>query len=660
VVNAGPLISELLEATPQLKALVTSRILLRLRAEHQFVVPPLDLHDLTPSAGDTSPLAPSPAVRLFVARAQAANAALVLDADNAAAIAQLCRHLDGLPLAIELAAARVRLLPPQAMLARLGHPLSFLTGGPRDLPVRQQTMRATLEWSHGLMDTAEKSLFRRLAVFAGGATLDAIEAVCNADGALPDVLAGVASLLEQSLLLQETDGVDETRFVMLRVIREYALERLAESRESEQIRREQADFFLAFVEAAEPELTGAQQQKWLERLEAEHDNLRAALEWSSAGGDAEVGLRLAAALWQFWQVRGHLSEGRRWLEEALERAPEETALRAKGLDRAGMLAWNQGDYTTARAYHEGSLSIERALGNKRGIADSLGHLGNVAKDQGDYATARILLAESIAIEREIGDHQGAANSLNNLGIVALDQGDYAAARALFTESLTIERALGNQRGMAMSLNNLGIVALDQGDYAAAQALYEESLAIKRELGDRRGVAGSLNNLGEVAWNRGEYGAARALLEESLAIKREIGDKRSIAGSLNNLGLVALQEDDYSTARSFLIESLTIRREVGDKLGMAASLAGLAGVAHAYTQLPRAAHLLGAATTLLESIGGHLDTPDRTIYDRAMNAARSGLGEELFAAAWAEGEKMAQEEVINFAVEEMVNERRLSP
>jgi predicted ATPase/Tfp pilus assembly protein PilF/transcriptional regulator with XRE-family HTH domain len=670
VVGAGHLLSDLLQAAPQLKLLITSRILLRLRTEHQFAVPPLALHDLTLGTAPTTPagdallLTPSAAVRLFVARAQAAQADFALCADNAAAIAQLCHRLDGLPLAIELAAARARLLPPEAMLARLEPSLPFLTGGARDAPARQQTIQATLDWSHGLLSAAEQTLFRRLAVFAGGGTLAAVEAVCNADGVLPDVLAGVASLLDQSLLLPKP-GVDGgPRFVLLRVIREYALDRLAESGETETMRRAQAAYFLAWVEAAEPELTGAEQQTWLERFEAEHDNLRAALEWCLGGGDVVVGLRLAAALWQFWQVRGYLSEGRRWLEEALawdpEGSPPRTALRAKVLNRAGLLAWTQGDYATACTYLEESLTIERALGNQRGIANSLRNLGNVAKDQGDYAAARALLAESLALDREIGDRRGIASSLNNLGIVALDQGDYAAAHTLFTESLTIERQFGNRRGMAMSLNNLGIVAFDQGDYAAAQVLYEESLAIKRELGDKWGIAGSLNNLGEVAWNRGEYAAARSLLEEGLAIKRELGDKRGIAGSLSNLGLVALEEGGYAAARSLLVESLVIRREVGDKWGIAASLAGLAGVAQVQAQWPRAARLLGAAAALLESIGGRLDVLDRTIYERTLAVVRGALGEEPLAAAWAAGGAMTLEQVVDFAQAAVVSKQQPSP
>jgi predicted ATPase/transcriptional regulator with XRE-family HTH domain/Tfp pilus assembly protein PilF len=675
VVTAGPQMRDLLRSAPELKALVTSRIVLRLRAEHQFPVPPLALPDLTPvqaqpvpvdepfdavGAVDADTPLHSAAVRLFVERAQATDARFAVTAKNVAAIVALCHRLDGLPLAIELAAARVRLLSPQSMLARLEPQLQFLTGGaqwaPRDAPARHQTMRSTLAWSYALLGGTEKTLLRRLAVFVGGCTLAAVEAVCNADGALPDVLEGVAALLDQSLLQQEPGADDEPRFVLLRVIREYALERLAESGEGEAIQRRHAHFFLALAEEAEPQLTGSEQQAWLERLAVEHDNLRAALAWYLAANESELGLRLASALWRFWDMRGYFSEGRGRLEEFLAKsaAPKAlpTALRARALDGAGVLAWSQGDYGAARTHHAAALAVEQALGNKQGIARSLNNLGRVAWNQGDYTAARALYEESLALRREVGDRRGIARSLNNLGNVTWHQGDYAAAQALYTESLVILRELGDKRNIAQALNNLGAVAFGLGDYAAARDLYAESLVIRRELGEKRGIAASLNNLGNVALHLKD-GAARALYEESLAIRRELGDKPGLALALNNLGNVALSQGDHAAARSLYQKSLAIRWESGAKQAITESLVGLAAVAGAQDGnlqgAQRAARLLAATEALLEAIGGNLEPAIHVIYDTNVAAVKLALAQERFAVAWAEGRAMTLEQVVAYAL-----------
>ncbi len=565
VVEAGREVSLLIAACPNLKVLTTSRIPLHIRGEKEYSVPSLS----TPDIGYLRPLPPLEsltqyeAVRLFIERATDVKPDFLLTNNNAQAVVEICARLDGLPLAIELAAARTKLFPPQALLSRLSSTLSgrlnLLTGGARDLPARHQTLRRTIEWSYDLLSEGEKQLFWRMAPFSGGRTLEALEEVCNYDRKLQmDLFDGAQSLIDNSLLLQREGQDGEPRFWMLETIHEYAMEKLEESGEGEALHKEHALYMMRLAEEAEHHLVGAKQQEWLDHLEAEHDNIRAALRWTmeskegrhkeaQPGEDEDdeaapihIGLRIGGAVGRFWSVRGHFSEGRAQLNELLEmekvrgaqaakanmvessaneRQTREAytkrkAISAKVLDWAGMLASQQGEPARARSLFEESLAIGRELGDKRGIASSLHNLGNLVWDQGDYALARSISEESLAIGRELGDKRGIASSLHNLGNVVADQGDYASARALFEESLAIRRELGDKRGIAISLNNLGAVALDQQDYTSACSLFEESLAIRRELGDKRGIGLLLSNLGAVALAQGDYASARALFEES--------------------------------------------------------------------------------------------------------------------------------------------------
>jgi predicted ATPase/transcriptional regulator with XRE-family HTH domain len=654
VVTAGPLLNELLQAAPHLKVLVTSRTLLRLRGEHRFAVPPLALPEYPPITQAPPTLDPtyytqSAAVRLFIERAQAAQADFAVTSQNIAAISAICQQLEGLPLAIELAAARVRLLSPQVMFTQLGSQLKFLTGGARDLPARQQTMRATLAWSYELLGEAEKILFRRLALFVGGCTLAAVEGVCNADGAFTqETLEILASLIDKSLLQQKAGLNDELRFTQLRVIREYALERLIESGEVEAIRQQQTLFFLSLVAAAEAQLTGVEQKAWLERLEEEHDNLRVVLDCSITGGDPEVGMRLASALWRFWHTRGYYHEGYRWLEGFLARSTLCTSVRAKALDAAGVLAGRQGDYRAARQCYEESLTIWRELGDQHGIAAALHHLGNVALDQGDYSLARSLFDESLGIKRAIGDKLGMAASLHNLGIIAHEQGDDQRSRSLYEESLTIERELGNKQGIAVSLNSLGNIARNQGDLATAYALCSESLALRRELGDKYGIALALNNLGNIAFDRDDDHTGRLLLEESLALHREIGNKAGMALALANLGNVAWRQADQHKAHQHYIECLGILHEMGDRR-IAEPLLGLALVAYMTQHYKRSASLLAATEALLATLGSRLERRHQAEYAATVAALWAQLPEEQFREAWADGQAMTLEQVVAFVL-----------
>ena len=472
------------------------------------------------------------AVNLFVERARAVNPDFVLTNENAPAVAELCTRLDGVPLAIELVAAQIELLTPKELLARLDRGLSALTAGGRDLPERQQSLQRAIDWSYDLLGEAEKRLFRRVSVFAGGCTLKTAQAVVSerssltTDDWLPatDMLGGMLSLVGNSLLGQGKQADGSVRFVMLKTIRNYALERLVESGEAETIRRQHALFFLELAEESELNLRGAAQSMWLDRLETEHDNLRAALTWAIESGDVQTSLQLAGTLFPFWYTRGYLSEGRRWLEVVLVRfqALEPTQALAKALNGAGFLAWSQGDYAASRVLFEHGLAIWRELGDRRGIATMLNNLGLVVSAQGDYTVARVLFEESLAIKRELEDNQGLAISLNSLGQVASIEGDYTRARVLFEASLAIVRELWDKRGIADALNNLGFVAERQGHYARAHSLLEESLAISRELADKLGTAHDLEGLARLASAEEQPDRAARLFGAAEALRNAIG------------------------------------------------------------------------------------------------------------------------------------------
>jgi len=603
VAQAAPVVTELLTACPHLKVLATSRQALHLSGEQEYPVPPLELPDLEnlPETGD---LLKSPAVALFVARARAVKPDFRLTGESAEAAAGICHRLDGLPLAIELAAARVRLLPPQELLARLEQRLPLLTGGALDLPERQQTLRNTIDWSHDLLDEEERRLFRRLSAFVGGFTLHAVEAVCNAIEDPPgDTLDGITSLIDKSLLRQEEGVGGEPRFAMLETIREYALEQLAASGEEEEIQNAHAAYYLALAEEAEPELNSAAQRAWLNRLEAEQPNLQAVLQRLLEHGDRETALRLGGALWRFWLSQGHLSEGRRWLEEALA----------------------------------GGCSASASV-----LAKALNGAGTLAHYQSDYGRAAELCGESLQLSRRLEDKQGIASALEGLALVARTGGRYAAARGMYEEAREIFRELGDEWGVAHSLHYEGISVWQQGKHAEALPLLEESLKLYRELEDRQGIAGVLHLL-RVA--QGDPATARALCEESLNICREIGDKRGMARGLIGLGEVALGQGDPATARAAYEESIAMFRELGDRWFLAVSLDGLAGVIAAEGQFVRAARLLGTAEALLEVIGAPLPLHCRPAHERTLAALRARLDEETFAVAWAEGRSMTSEQTV---------------
>jgi predicted ATPase/DNA-binding CsgD family transcriptional regulator len=608
--GAGGLVAELLRAAPRLRVLVTSRVALRLSGELEHPVAPLAV----PPAGSgpsRSALADNPAVALFVARARAVHPELALNADGVETIAQVCRRLEGIPLAIELAAARSKLFSPQALLSRLDQRFTLLTHGARDLPPRQQSLQAALDWSYELLAPEERRLLRRAAVFARSFTLESAAAVCDADRALGiEVADGVEVLLDHSLLQAEPTTGGDIRFVMLDTIGEYALAQLHREEGPtgvpQALRRQHALHFVELAEAAEEPLRGATQPEWVGRLDAEHDNMRAALVWCVELGEAELGCRLAGALWRFWLMRGHLSEARRWLESVLAIPGPVSPARAKALCGAGIMARFQGDFAGARERLVSSEGLTRAAGSTRDLADVLIHLGS--------------------IERYLGDPE--------------------SAHAHLDESLRLWRRSGDRWGLALALSARAGLANDEGDYAAAQQLRAESLQLYQAVGDRQGAAQALLGLGEVARCRGDDEGAREYYERALEQFRTLGNRLHVAVALQNLGHVLSQRGRQDEALSHLIESVNVFRALGHKVGVAACLVGLAGVEAGRGRPRQAAALLGNAEHIMRTIGTVFSAADRAALDRTRAAAAATLGDEAFAAARAEGAALTVEEVLD--------------
>jgi predicted ATPase len=610
LISAASVVADLVAAGPKLKILVTSRSPLHVYGEHEFPVPPLAVPD--PRAVTLETLSQYESVALFVQRAVAVKPNFVLTEESATAVAEICARLDGLPLAIELAAARVKLLSPSAMRARLESRLQLLTGGARDLPARQQTLRGAIDWSHGLLDAAEQKLFRRLSVFVGGCTLEAAEAVCDAKEDLErSVLDGMSSMVDKSLVQQIEPAEGEPRFVMLETIREYALERLGSGGDEALTRRAHAAYYLVLAEEEGGEGSGEEPAGSLDRFEIEHDNFRAALDGLTQAGDAEWGLRLGSALFRFWESRDHLAEGRDRLVRLLKlpgpKAPSKA--RARALFAAGVLAG----------------------------------------EQGDYGAARTLLSESIEIDRELGDRWGVAVSLNALAVNALDGGDVAGSRSLFEENLALWRELGDRVAIARSLSNLANVVKVQGDPARARALYGESLEIFQGLGDRTGAAWTLSHQGDVAREQQDFAAARALYEESLAAFRKLGDRWGIAGVLSDMGNLASDQGHHGQARSSYGDSLKIFHELSHKRGIARLLECFATSAAAQAQPERALRLAGAAAALRQTLGAPLPRADQKKLEKSLGAARRALPETEGTAAWMEGWAMPVDGAIENAL-----------
>jgi predicted ATPase/class 3 adenylate cyclase/DNA-binding CsgD family transcriptional regulator len=651
VVAAATSVADLLTCCPRLTVLVTSREVLHLRAEHDYAVPPLGLPD-PKHLPDLLSLSQYDAVALFIERAQAVKSEFQVTNSTAGAVAEICVRLDGLPLALELAAARLKLFPPQALLTRLGQRLPLLTSRTRDAPARQYTLRNTIAWSYDLLEASEQRLFRRLCVFVGGMTLPAVEAVCAALGDEPAVvLDGLASLMDKSLLRQSEPEGEQPRFVMLETIREYGWEALSESLEAEATRQAHAAYFLALAEEAAPELFGPRIAEWLRRLELEQDNLRAAMNWLLERGEAAMALRMGAALAWFWELNYSLHEGWNALSQALVGSEDvDVPVRARALGVAGILASLLGHFERGEVLGKASLELFRTIGDTAGMGEAVFFLARSAFERGEVVAARSLFEESIVLNREAGNKTLIAWSLFFLAFSALWQGEYAGTCARFEESLALYRAMGDPFGTAHSLIGLASYALmGPGDLplAQAQAIAEESLALFRDIGSRNYEARALRVLGEITFFQGDTTTARQLLEQSCTLHRELGNETQLAWTLTNLGMVLAAEGDLEAARAVCEESLIleIRVNVGESfLFYALTLEGLAAVVAAQGEAMWVARLLGRAAAQRETIKMPLLPIDRANYDHAVAFARAQLDEPSFAAAWAEGRAMTLEQV----------------
>lgn len=683
----------LLQACPELRILATSRQSLGLLGEKTWCVPSLSLpapgSRLESEPGTESDLLQYDAVRLFVERGRAVDAAFRLCKQNVAAILEICRRLDGLPFALELAAARLKGLTAAQIARHLNDRFRLLTQASRTALARQQTLWATLEWSYELLTGSERRLLQRLSVFAGSFTLEAAEAV-GGEAAAFDILDRLTGLIDKSWLEKEAGG-GEARYRLLETTREYARAKLAAADDAARVRRWHQDWYLQLAERAAFEFEAPDQGFWLKRLDAEHDDLRAALDWALENAP-ERALRLAGALAPFWEGRGYLEEGRRRLAAVLERAGawRRSPMGAAALDGAGVLAFRQGEYAEARALFEESLAIRRQLGDQRGTARSLGRLGRLAYDQGDGLAACCLLEEGLEINRQLGDRAGLPAALADLAHVAYYQGKLDAAHALYDESLAVARELGDRAHIAKALVGLGRNAGRRGENTVARSLCEEGLAIRQALGDRCGIADTLATLGDLAVANGEYAAGRAHLEEALAIARELGDRPAAAGTLSLLGDLAWRLKGYDEARQFRLESLALWRTIGNRIAVIHSLGALghlareqgsfrearamyqkslllrresedtnaitlsledfAELAAAEGQWPRMTRLLGAARALREAAANPLLPRERAMYDALLGEARDAMTEQAFVAAWAEGEVMSLHEAAAFALD----------
>ena len=660
------LVDGLLRGCPRLNILVTSREGLGIAGETLYPVPSLPVPD-PQQVLPFQQLIQYEVVQLFAARATAVLPTFRVTQQNAQAVVQICRRLDGIPLAVELAAARVKVLPVEQIASRLDDQFRLLTGGSRVALARHQTLRAAMDWSHNLLSSQERAMLRRLSVFAGGWTLDAAEAVCIGDDVIAsEVLDLLTRLVDKSLVVaEEHDG--RGRYRLLETIRQYGRDRLMESGDAEHVRTRHRDFFFVLLEEAGLRLgwhageeagpglgwhAGPEQASWLDQLEAEYDNLRAAMEWALGTGSMEAILGPFKILTEFRDTRGYWSEQLQSLEPVLSATIGTfSPLRAWALEAAGTAVRRFGGIGRAIALLEEAIAINRALENKKGLADSLMRLGVVVYRQGDYRRAAALFEESVSLSEsdDKGDKGRLAFTLYLLGVVARLRGDYRKAEALCKESLVLNRALGRTSYVGHALDGLGLVALCQGEYERANSLCEEALALAKQGGYKYGTFSFLNSLGLIACAKADYVRATAMCEEGLSLARKLGEKGGVARALNVLARVAFYRGEHNRATALHRESLVIFRALGEKLGIAQCLERL-GVVAANSAPERAARLFSAAVGLREAIDAPLPPFEMTEYDSTVNSVRAALPAAALAAAWSEDRAMTLEQAIEYALE----------
>jgi predicted ATPase/DNA-binding CsgD family transcriptional regulator len=697
VIAIAPQVEELLVACPWLKIVVTSREILRVQSEYVFPVSPLALPNLKqlPPDEDLIPyLSHYTAIALFLQRVRATLPGFQLTPASARAVAEICVRLDGLPLAIELAAAHIRLLSPQALLTRLSQRLHLLKQSVRTLPARQQTLSSTLDWSYHLLNEDEQRLFRCIAVFVGALTLEAVEAVWNSQGSTTgttlSALEGVSSLLDKSLLLQTAHEHEEPSLIMLVTVREYALRLLQESGEAEMVRRAHALYYLAWAEQAEPHLKGKQQSLWQARLEQEQENLRAALQWCVDHEEAELSCRFGVALNWFWYISGHWSEGRYWLEAALHLSDGNvtTLARAKALCSAGEMASAQGDYPAARPWIEESVLLLRQCGDTPHLSHALSILSAIIADN-DVTTSRTLVEESVSLAREVGDTWNLGFALYLMGLAIAAPGSYSHAFSLLEQSASLFRQLGDKRQLTLVLSQLGKILAAQNDMSQAETFCRESLVLARELGYRPLLVRTLFELAKVLRRRGDTDAASLVLQESFLFVHDVGDQCMLAMILQEMAYIACTQHDIGQATAHLQESLTLyhamgetfleagalcdlanlarvqgqtiqahdlycegmalARQIGHEEAIGWNLAGLAQIARTEEQWQRSARLFAAAEYMMP-FHADIEHVAWSEYERGVTEVRAALGEEHFAAAWAEGRTLSPEQALAFQEE----------
>lgn len=613
VTTASPLLRELLKAAPGVKILVTSQAVLHVYGEYEFNVPPLAVPDINNLPG-LEILAQSPAVALFVNRAEAVKADFLLTPENARVIAEICAQLDGIPLALELAAARIKLFAPQALLRELSHRLNLLTHKSPDRPPRHQTLRNAVAWSFQLLAPDERALFEQLGVFVGGCTLNAVEAICATAENTVDapMLEGLASLVDKSMLQHELRSNGEPRFMLLEILREYALERLETDGQLDMFRRKHAAFFLKFVESIEPGPKKPNLPAWMKDLEEEHDNLRAALQWTIENDEIESALRIAGAIWRFWQIHGHVEEGAKWMALILDHPKKQASLaRAKALWGAGWLGMVIGRLNQSRAYFEDGAAISRTFGSDHYLGLSLHGQGAVARAQGDFERSRVAFEESLPLFKRLEDIENVAWTFEHLGVTAIEQGDFAQADAYLSQGLALFRELDQRWPCAEALTFLGHAALQQADYISAQRRYEDALSIYEELDDRLNIATINSYIGATLFGRGDYVKSVNLYKENLLLSHELKDHWGLAWGMERLA------------------------EAAEKLGK-----------------PEQSACLWGAADSLRRVSGVLWHPGFYSYyiDQRFASLKSLLGESRWNELWLDGQTLSLAKAVEIALE----------
>ena len=650
VVTARDVVITLLEACPRVVVLVTSRAALRVRGEREYRVAPLAFPE---ESAPLETVSRSPAVDLFLDRTHAVGIDLTLNESTVRTVADICRRLDGLPLAIELAAAWVKLLPPHALLSRLEERLPMLVNAPHDLPARQKTMRDAIAWSYDLLDAEEQGLFRRLSVFAGGCTPGAAEAVCGAGGDERAVLRSLAALVDKSLLWRQ-EGVQadsgQSRLSMFETIREYGLERLEESSEADTARRRHAEYYLTAAEASVEGLEGPSPVEWLDRLEAELDNFRAALAWSLDGGHPGMGARVAVALCTYWSWTGRLEEMRMWLGKALAAGDSlPTGPRAAVLKGLGWSAHQQTDIDRAVELLERSRALYAEAGDTRAAIGVLRLLGMARIGLGQIESAEDLITESLRLARTSDDRFGEVCALYSLALAAKEGGAYDRAISLIDEGLPLAREGGHSRVLAGFAEVLGMAAMERGDYQRAEGAFREGLDLCRRLRHQLDEAWMLTSLTDLALLRGDLDRAHGLAEESLRLFQDAGAQAGTAVALYELGETARLRQEYDSARALFRDSLRVAVSATFTPLIPDDLEGLAAVAAAQGRSERAARLLGAGEAARAAIGWSLLALSRSVRESFVPVLRGAMGEDQLRAGLAEGTEMTMEQAVEYAL-----------